>query len=115
MPSSIHAGNTNAKSETASNRRAAIRDTALAALADTPADGKAVKATVLRELHRQHPVLALEDILELSVSVAIPEADIVRKSVDGVLDEALDQHDAWQTTESHSKSVGADIPATEER
>lgn len=115
MPSSIHATDTNAETETASNRRAAVRDTTLAALADTPADGEIVKATVLRELHRQHPALALEDILELSVSVAVPETDTVTESVDGVLDTALDQHDAWQTTESHSRSEGAGIPATEER
>jgi hypothetical protein len=109
MSSLTHAVDT----ETASNRRTAVRNHALAALADTPADGEAVKATVLRELHRQHPAMALEDILELSVSIAIPEADTVRECVGNVLDEAIDQHDAWQTAESPSKSARAIIPATE--
>jgi hypothetical protein len=91
-----------------------IRDRALAALGDTSADGEAVKATVLRELHRQHPAMALEDILELSVSITIPEVDTVRECVDDILDEAIDQHEAWQTTESSSESVRAGTPATEE-
>lgn len=91
-----------------------IRNHALAALADTSTDDEAVKATVLRELHRQHTAMTLEDILELSVSVAIPEVDTVRECVDGVLDEALDQYDAWQTAESSSESVRAGIPAMEE-
>lgn len=94
--------------------RSAVRDHALAALADTPADGKAVKATVLRELHRQHPTVALEDILELSLSIPVPETDAGRECVDSVLDEAIDQHDAWQTAESSSESTRGDIPATEE-
>jgi hypothetical protein len=112
MSSSTHA--TDADSEIGSTRRTAVRDHALAALADTPADGEAVKATVLRELHRQHPAMALEDILELSVSIAIPEAGTVRECVNSVLDEAIDQHDAWQTAESPSESARADIPAPEE-
>jgi hypothetical protein len=110
MSSSAHAADT----ETASNRRAAVRDRALAALADTHADGEAVKATVLRELHRQHPTMALEDILELSVSIAAPEAETVRECVDSVLDEAINQYAAWQTAESPPESTRADIPAPEE-
>ena len=91
-----------------------VRDHALAALADTPADGETVKATVLRELHRQHPAMALEDILELSVSIAIPEADTARGCVDSVLDEAIDLYDTWQAAESSSESARAGIPAMEE-
>jgi rRNA maturation endonuclease Nob1 len=105
---------TNADTDTESNRRAAIRDHALAALVETDADGKTVKTTVLRELHRQHPAMTLEDILELSVSIAVPEADTVRECIDSVLDEALDQHDMWQTTESSSESARVGLPATEE-
>lgn len=81
----------------------------------THTDGESVKATVLRELHRQHPAIALEDILELSVLIAVPEADTVSECVDGVLDEALDQYDAWQTAESSPESARAGIPAIEER
>jgi hypothetical protein len=110
MSTSTHATDT----ATASNRRTAVRDHALAALAETDTDGKAVKATVLRELHRQHPAMVLEDILELSVSIAVPEADTVRGCIDSVLDEAIDQHDAWQTAESSPEAVRADVPATEE-
>lgn len=103
-----------AGTETASNRRTAVRDHALAALANTSADNEAVKATVLRELHRQHPAMALEDILELSVSIAVPEGDTVRECVDDVLKEAITQHDAWQTAESSSESARAGSSATEE-
>jgi hypothetical protein len=91
-----------------------IRDRALAELAETDADGKSVKATVLYELHRQHPAMTLEDILELGVSIAVPEADTVRECVDTVLSEAIDQHDAWRIAESASQSARAGIPATEE-
>jgi rRNA maturation endonuclease Nob1 len=110
MSSSIHAADT----ETASNRRAAVRDHALAAVAETDADGETVKTAVLRELYRQHPAIALEDVLELNVLIAVPEDNTVREYVDDVLDTALDQHDAWETVESHSESARAGIPATEE-
>jgi hypothetical protein len=94
--------------------RPSVRDRALATLAETDADGESVKATVLRELHRQHPAMTLEDILELSVSIAVPEMDTVRECVDSVLDESIDQHDAWQIAESASQSARAGIPAAEE-
>jgi ElaB/YqjD/DUF883 family membrane-anchored ribosome-binding protein len=110
MSSSTHTTDTT----TASNRRTAVRDHALAALVDTSADGEVVKATVLHELHRQYPTMALEDILELSVSIAVPEANTVRECVDSVLNEAIKQHDAWQTRESTSKSARAGVSATEE-
>jgi hypothetical protein len=98
---------------TASNRRTAVRDHALAALAFTSADGEAVKATVLHELHRQHPAMALEDILELSVSIAVPESDTVSECVDDVLREAIKQHDAWQAGELPSEPARASTSATE--
>jgi hypothetical protein len=95
--------------------RSAVRDHALAELADQhTADGETVKATVLRKLHRQHPAIALEDILELSVSIPTPETDSVNECLDAVLNEALEQHDAWQAPESCSGSTRAAIPATED-
>lgn len=110
MSTSTHATDT----ATGGNRRTAVRDHALAALAETDTDSETVKATVLHELHRQHPAMTLEDILELSVSIAVPEADTVRERIDTVLDEAIDQHKAWQTGESSSESAKAGVPVTEE-
>jgi hypothetical protein len=52
--------------ETVSNRRTAIRDRALAALADADTDSETVKATVLRECYRQQPSVSFEDVLELN-------------------------------------------------
>jgi hypothetical protein len=106
---------TDAETGTESNHRIGVRDHALAALVGTDADKKAVKATVLHELYRRYPAMALEDILELSVSIAVPEADTVGECVDAVLKEAITQHDAWQTAEPTSGSARAGIPATEER
>ena len=95
MSSPTHAADT---TETASNHRAAVRDHALAALAGTDADGETVKATVLREVHRQQPSVSLEDTLELNVAVSVPESGPLSERVDAVLSETVEQRGDWANT-----------------
>jgi hypothetical protein len=79
--------------------RAAIREHALAAISShDPTDGSQIKATVLHELHRQHPEIDLEDILELNVLVSVPESGALDERVDAVLSTASDQYDGWTTS-----------------
>lgn len=111
MSSSSHT----ADSETGSNQRAAVRDHALAALADTHADGEIVKVTVLRELYRHHPAVTLEDTLELNVVVAAPEPGPLDECVDTVISEAVAQLDGWVDTASAVLGENTSLPATEER
>lgn len=79
--------------------RAAVREHALAAISShDPTDGDQIKAAVLRELHRQHPEIDLEDILELNVLVSVPESGTPDERVDAVLSAASNQYGGWTTS-----------------
>ena len=112
MSSSTHAADT--KTGAAKNHRAVVRDHALAALAETNADGEAVKATVLRELYRQQPTISLEDTLELNAVVKPPEAGPLDERIGTVLSEAVEQYDDWTTTSTAPAGDNTSVPATED-
>jgi hypothetical protein len=100
--------------ETVSNRRTAIRDRALAALADADTDSETVKATVLRECYRQQPSVSFEDVLELNAVVAVPEPGPLKERVATVLTEAIAQHDSWtDTPQAPPASENTSEPVTE--
>ena len=100
--------------ETASNRHTSIRDRALAALTDADTDSETMKATVLREYHRHHSSVSLEDVLELNTVVTAPEQGPLEERVATVLTEAIAQHDSWtDTPQAPPASENTSVPATE--
>jgi hypothetical protein len=106
MTPTIHPGDATATD----TLRAAVREHALAAISNhKPTDGSLIKATVLHELHRQHPEIELEDILELNVLVSVPESGALDERVDAVLSAASDQYDGWTTSPSTPGRAPASI------
>jgi hypothetical protein len=106
MTPTIHPDDT-----TATNAlRAAVREHALAAVSGhDPIDGDQIKTTVLHELHRQHPEINLEDILELNVLVSVPESGTLDERVDAVLSAASNQYNGWTTSPSAPDGALASI------
>lgn len=112
MPSATSAGN--AGTETTSNQHIVVGDLVRGALAETEADGEAVKTAVLHALYRHHPAVSLDDALELNVLVATPEPGPLEERVATVLTEAIAQHDSWtETPQAPPASEDTFVPATE--
>lgn len=86
-----------------SSYRATVRRHACEALSDqSHPDSESVKETVLQVLHRHHPEIALEDVLELNVLVSPPESGSFEERVDAVLIDALEQSETPSTNEPGS-------------